>query len=89
MLFFSSLYPVLDPALPCVLCGDFNTVVDPYRDRRGCNPLSPWAYNWSRTLSQLMSTYDLKDVWRVQHPDEQAFTWHRPNHAQASRLDMF
>ena len=88
-LFFEFVYPVLDPGLPCILCGDFNTVVDPSKDRLGCNPSSPWAYNWSRTLSQLMSTYNLKDIWRVQHPDEQAFTWHRPNHVQASPLDMF
>ena len=87
--FFEFVYPVLDPGLPCILCGDFNTVVDPSKDHLGCNPSSPWAYNWSRTLSQLMSTYNLKDIWRVQHPDEQAFTWHRPNHVQASPLDMF
>ena len=87
--FFASLYPVLDLALPCVLCGDFNTVVGPYKDRRGCNPTSPWAYNWSKTLDQLMSTFDLCDVWHLTHPAASAFTWHRPNQAQASRLDMF
>ena len=87
--FFASLYPVLDPALPCVLCSDFNTVVDPYKDRRGCNPTSPWAYNWSKTLDQLMSTFDLHDVWCLTHPDASAFTWHWPNQAQASWLNMF
>jgi hypothetical protein len=87
--FFQSLYPVLDPAIPCILCGDFNTVVDPRLDRTGCNPSSKWAYNWSRTLSDLTSTYGLQDVWRKQHPDEKAFTWHRPSQTQASRLDMF
>ena len=49
--FFESLYPVLDPQLPCVLCGDFNTVVDPSKDRRGCNIFSPSAYNWSANLT--------------------------------------
>lgn len=87
--FFDSLYQVLDSSLPCILCGDFNTVVDPYKDRRGCNPLSRWAYNWSASLSQLMSTFELQDVWRVHHPDVAAFTWHRYNSSQASRLDMF
>ena len=88
-IFFESLYPVLDPQLPCVLCGDFNTVVDPGKDRRGCNIFSPWAYNWSASLTQLMTTYDLHDVWRLHHPDRLDFTWHRPRLAQASRLDMF
>ena len=88
-IFFESLYPVLDPQIPCVLCGDFNTVVDPGKDRRGCNIFSPWAYNWSASLTQLMTTYDLHDVWRLHHPDRLDFTWHRPSLAQASRLDMF
>ena len=88
-IFFESLYPVLDAQIPCILCGDFNTVVDPHVDRRGCNPLSPWAYNWSRTLSDLMSAFDLQDAWRTQNPDAVSFTWHRPNGSQASRLDMF
>ena len=87
--FFESLYPVLDAQILCILCGDFNTVVDPHVDRRGCNPFSPWAYNWSRTLSELMSVFDLQDAWRTQHPDAVSFTWHRPNGSQASRLDMF
>ena len=35
--FFESLYTVIVPSVPCILCGDFNTVADPNRDRRGCN----------------------------------------------------
>ena len=73
--FFESLYPVLDLDLPCILCGDFNTMVDPYMDRQGCNPTSPWAYNWSRTLTNLMSCYNLQDIWWVKHPSDYAFTW--------------
>ena len=87
--FFDSLYPILDPFLPCIICGDFNTVVDPFKDRRGCNPLSPWAYNWSTSLSRLMSTFELHDAWRVNHPDAVAYTWHRSHGLQALRLDMF
>lgn len=87
--FYESLYAVIDPLVPCILCGDFNTVADPNRDRRGCNIFSRWAYDWSDTLTHLMDTYDLRDVWRQHHPDATAFTWHRPNSAQASRLDMF
>ena len=60
--FFESLYPVLDPTIPCILCGYFHTVVDPHLDRRGCNTSSKWAYNLSRTLTELTSTYGLHDV---------------------------
>ena len=87
--FFENLYAVLPPDLPVVLCGDFNTVVDPNKDRRGCNPFSIWAYNWSQTLSNLMSSYDLRDAWRTKYPEAVEFTWQRPNNRQASRLDMF
>ena len=64
-------------------------VVDPHIDSRGCNPSSRWAYNWSSTINDLLSSYDLNDIWRLHHPSTQAFTWHRPSSSQASRLDMF
>jgi exonuclease III len=87
--FFESLYQVLDPDTPTVLCGDFNTVVDPIKDRLGCNSQSRSAYNRSATLHHLMSTYDLHDAWRKIHPNAQEYSWHRPNGSQASRLDGF
>ena len=40
--FFASLPPFVDPTLPTILCGDFNAVVDPYRDRFGLLPSLPW-----------------------------------------------
>jgi exonuclease III len=86
--FFESLYQVLDPDTPTVLCGDFNTVVDPIKDRLGCNSQSRSAYNRSATLHHLMSTYDLHDAWRKIHPNAQEYYWHRPNGSQASRIDM-
>ena len=88
-IFFESLYSILDPSIPCVLCGDFNTVVDASSDRCGCNIFSPWAYNWSRTLADLMETYGLQDVWHLHHPDAKEYTWYQLNSRQASPLDMF
>ena len=82
--FFESLYQVLDPDTPTVLCGDFNTVVDPIKDRFGSNSQSPSAYNWSVTLHHLMSTYDLHDARCTIHPNAQEYSWHRPNGRQAS-----
>ena len=86
--FFQSLYQAIDSTLPTFLCGNYNTVVDPHLDRFGCNPNSPWAYNWSSTLRDLMSTFDLCDVWRALHPTSEEFSWRRPNGKQGSRLDM-
>ena len=34
LLFFPSLLPLLDSGVPTLLCGDFNSVMDPGRDRR-------------------------------------------------------
>ena len=77
--FLESLYQILNPDMPLTLCGDFNTFVDPVRDRRGCNPISPWSRQWSRTIVDLISTFDLHDIWRRFNPDTTALTWHRPN----------
>ena len=87
--FFESFFQALDPDMPILLGGDFNTVVDPYIDRLGCNPNSPWAYNWSDSLALLMENFNLKDCWREKHPNISDFTWRRSNGLQASRIDMF
>ena len=79
--FFES-YQMLDPGTPTVLCGGFNTVVDPIKDRFGCNSKSRSAYNWSATLQHLILTYDLYDAWRKIHPNAQEYSWHRPNGSQ-------
>ena len=36
-------------------------------DRHGCNPDSPWAYNLPSSLSTLVETFDLLDIWRTNH----------------------
>ena len=87
--FFASLLPIVNPSLPLILCGNFNVVADPHVDRYGCNPDSPWAYNWPSSLTTLVETFDLLDIWRHNHPNERSYTWRRANGAQASRLDMF
>ena len=87
--FFESFYQALDPDYPILLGGDFNTVVNPRVDRLGCNPDSPWAYNWSDTLETLMNTFNLKDCWREKNPGSIDFTWRRSNGLPASRIDMF
>ena len=87
--FFDLIGPLLDASIPLIMCGDFNTVVNPDLDRFGCNPTSSWAYNWPRSLQCLTQDFDLNDIWRIYHPQEREYTWHRTNGQQASRLDMF
>lgn len=71
------------------MCGDFNTVVDPFIDRVGCNPSSLWAYNWPISLANLTKEMDLQDIWRLRHPADRCYTWSSASGSQASRLDMF
>lgn len=87
--FFASILPFMDMELPTIVCGDFNTVVNPALDRTGCNPGSPWAYNWPHTLAALTTHLDLVDVWRERNPASRTFTWSRAGGQVASRLDMF
>ena len=82
--FYESLDQAIDPSLPVFICGDFNTVRDPHLDRFGCNPTSPWAYNWLPVLDDLVDTFDLSDAWRMKHPNTQEYTWRRPCQSQGS-----
>ena len=86
--FFQSILPLVDLSLPTLICGDFNTVVDPTIDRNGCNPTSPWAYNWPQSLATLTTDMDLVDIWRTRHPTQRSYTWSRAGGQVASRLDM-
>ena len=40
-------------------------------------------------LVNLLTTFELTDIWWKQHPTTLEYTWRRPNGTQASRLDMF
>ena len=76
--FFESIPDHVDYAFMCIVCGDFNTVVDPTVDRRGCNITSAYAYNWSGQLDSFMDSLNLCDMWRLKHPSASEFTWNDP-----------
>ena len=60
--FFGSLLPYTDAMIPNIYCGDFNTVLDPVADRRGCNPNSIWSYNCPPSLVALMEAMQNRDT---------------------------
>ena len=86
LLFFPSLLPFLDPGVPTLLCGDFNSVMDPCRDRRSAGGQS--MTDTSDLLVSLFRDLSCVDVWRSCHPSQQAFTWLRPDGTRASRIDL-
>lgn len=84
--FFPSLLPLLDPGVPTLLSGDFNSVMDPGRDRRSTADHS--VTDTPEALVSLFGDLSCIDVWRSCHPTQQAFTWLRPDGTHASRIDL-
>jgi len=77
----------VDPSVPTIVCGDFNTVFDRGLDRSGSDPLDS-SRDSSAVLSCFFDDSCVFDAWRSLHPDVRAFTWMRPNGAFASRIDL-
>ena len=86
VLFFPSLLSLLDVSVPTLLCGDFNSVMDPGRDRRNVGGQS--VTDTSDILVALFRDLACVDIWRSCHPSQQAFTWLRPDGTRASRIDL-
>ena len=77
----------VDPGSPTIICGDFNSVFDRTRDRRGfaaaASPQdSPGA------LTTLFGDCCEVDSWRHLHPHTTAFTWLRPDGSFSSRISL-
>ena len=71
----------------CILCGDFNLVLDPKVD--SYNYKSVNNPNARQTLIRLMNSLSLMDPFRVLHQNLRRYTWHRRNPVKHARLDFF
>lgn len=67
-----------------VLCGDFNTTLDPTDRTRDITRPVPGALE----LGALVAAHQLVDVWRVANPTDRDFTFFS-NHRSGCRLDRF
>ena len=83
--FYDGISPLLDPIVPNIVAGDFNSVADLARDRRGGNPSE--HYDSVVRLRRLAHVSSSVDIWRALHPDDQAFTWSNPLSTISSRID--
>ena len=63
----------VDPSVPTLVCGDFNTVFDRGLDRSRSDPLDS-TRDSSAALSCLFDDSCVFDAWRSLHPDVRAFT---------------
>ena len=69
------------------LGGDFNCTLNPSLDRNRAEP----HVASTRSLVHSISRFKLTDIWRLQHPTQQQFTWCRcsNNLVSLARLDKF
>jgi len=85
--FFVRCVNAIDPAVPTLLCGDFNTVFDCAVDHRRLCP-----FDVSRVSSGMMASFFsdccVVDIWRELNPGVSAFSWCWPDGALASPLDL-
>ena len=80
--FIISLYPLISSNYPIIWAGDFNLTLDTQLDRFPAQKTKdPYSYN----LSQLIKTFDLKDVFRELFPSKRVFTFKRGT--SKSRID--
>jgi len=85
--FFTSWLDFADPSVPTILCGDFNTVFDRAKDRRGSDPAITVREGFV-SLKLLFREFCVTDVWRHLHPDLRAYTWLKPDGTLSSRIDL-
>ena len=77
----------IDPSVPTVLAGDFNTVFDRSLDRRGSDPFDV-SRESSCALNRLLNACSSIDIWRYLHPTSSSYTWTRSNGSLPSRIDF-
>ena len=77
----------MDPSVPTILAGDFNSVFDCAVDRGGsCVDDNPPES--SVALARLFTNCCCVDVWRYLFPSHPGFTWNRSDGVVSSRIDL-
>ena len=71
--FFSTLDPYLSSTYNNIIGGDFNCIENPALDKQGGNP-APRQYAL-KILHNVMSQFDLTNIWRLRNPRKREFTW--------------
>ena len=70
-----------------IFAGDFNIALDQVKDTK--NYIQNNNPNAREALKNQIDQNNLVDIWRVSHPAENKFTWHKFNENKQSRLDYF
>ena len=70
-----------------IIAGDFNVILDWHLDRSSKKQSSP--SNASVTLNNLISSTNIVDIWRLQHPTDREYSFFSKLHNSYSRIDFF
>lgn len=85
--FFDDVETNIDPSVPTILAGDFNTVFDRSLDRVG-SCVADTSRESSVVLARLFESSCCVDIWRYLHPSSSGFTWSRRDGLLSSRIDL-
>ena len=85
--FFEQVSSWVDPLVPTVLCGDFNTVFDRSLNRAGWD-VSDTSRESSSSLSYLFDVCCVVDIWCYFHPSSSGFTWMNSDGSLSSMLKL-
>ena len=85
--FLDSIHSYVDPSVPTILAGDFNSVFDRAVDRRG-SCVDYDSRESSVALARLFRNCCCVDVWRHLFPSRPGFTWTRSDGVRSSRIDL-
>ena len=72
--FFDLVASFVDPSVPTLICGDFNTVFDRSLDRLGSDAADS-SRESTAALVRLFDSCCVSDIWRYLHPSSSSFTW--------------
>ena len=85
--FLEQLADEVDPSIPTLLCGDFNTVFDRNFDCSGSDSSDTWRES-SAALATLFESCCCIDAWRYLHPTSAGFSWTRPDGSISSLIGL-
>ena len=85
--FLEQLADEVDPSIPTLLCGDFNTVFDRNLDCSGSDSSDTWRES-SAELATLFESCCCIDAWRYLHPTSAGFSWTRPDGSISSLIGL-
>ena len=85
--FLDDISSLVDPTVPTILCGDFNTIFDRLLERSG-SVVGDQSRESTVALGRLLDSCCVLHIRRYLHPSSSALTWSRWDGSMSSRIDL-